>query len=105
MTTHESPQPLEEADPEGVHSKKPVHVVSYSVAKDTYIQASIWERKVEIVQNSVSVFDVSVRKRTKINDEWKALYSFRGSELPFVIRAVQRAEDWILESRKQDVPY
>lgn len=87
-------------------SKAPAHVVSYYVAKDTYIQASIWERTVENGENSFTVFDVSVRKRLKQDDEWKSVYSFRGSELPFVIRALDRAEGWILETRrKEDGPF
>ena len=86
--------------------KKPVHVVSYCISKDTYIQASIWERTVDNDGNPFIVYDVSLRKRFKAGDTWKSVYSFRGSELPFLSRAVQKAEDWILESlKKDDVPF
>ncbi len=86
--------------------KQPVHVVSYYVSKDTYIEASIWERTVENNGHPFVVHDVSLRKRLKVGGAWKSVYSFRGSELPFLSRAVQKAEDWILETHKKDhVPF
>ena len=99
------PEVPPEVQSEGGDSKKLAHVVSYYVGKDTYIQASVWAREVLDGDNSFTVYDVSVRKLLKQNDEWKSVYRFRGSELPFVIRALDRAEVWILESHKQDAPF
>ncbi|HEY6262157.1 MAG TPA: hypothetical protein VIW47_11225 [Nitrospiraceae bacterium] len=87
--------------------KKPVHVVSYSLGNNTYLQASVWEREVPNGGNPFTVYDVSVRKRMKVEGgEYKSLYSFRASELPILMRALARAEDFILETRrKDDVPF
>ena len=44
--------------------------------------------------------DVSLRKRCKdASGEWQSYYSFRGSELYAVARAIMQANGWILEAR------
>ena len=96
--------PPEDNQSEG-NGKTPAHVVSYYVAKDCYIQASVWERTIENNGNPFSVYDVSLRKRQKEGNDWKSYYSFRASEIPYVLRAVARAEEWILDQKKQDVPF
>jgi len=82
--------------------RKPVHVLSYLVSKDTYVQASIWDRTVSLADGSTFVtHDVSVRKRYRESQsgEWKSLYSFRGSEIYAVLHALAQASAWILEAR------
>jgi hypothetical protein len=108
MATQTKKRPQEappEEIPENGDGKKPAYVASYYVGKDTYIQASVWSREVQNGDSSFVVYDVSLRKRTKVGDEWKSFYAFRGSELPFVSRAIDRAETFILEQRKQDIPF
>ena len=105
MATHQQKKKPESQDDQSEgngDTKKPAHVVSYYVGKDTYIQCSVWERSVENGDNSFVVYDVSCRKRLRQNDEWKSVYSFRGSELPYLSRAIDRAETWILDQRKKD---
>jgi hypothetical protein len=88
--------------------RKPVHVVSYLVARDTFIQASIWTRQVTLGDGTeFAAHDVSLRKRCKdANGEWQSFYSFRGSELYAVAHAVNQANAWILETRAvNDCPF
>jgi hypothetical protein len=102
-TAAKKPDDLRDDESQGrADGKKPVHVVSYSAGKDTHIQASIWERTVQNGTTSFNVYDVSLRKRVKVNDGWKSIYTFRGSEIPFVVRALDRAEEWILEQTRTD---
>jgi hypothetical protein len=91
-------------------SRKPAHVLSYLVSKDTFVQASIWERLVTVTDGSTFLtHDVSVRKRLRDaqSGEWKSLSSFRGSELYALLHAVAQASAWILEARAstQTVPF
>ncbi|MFL5328573.1 MAG: hypothetical protein ACJ8C4_06630 [Gemmataceae bacterium] len=88
--------------------RRPVHVISYLVARDAFIQASIWKRIVQLQDgNEFTAHDVSLRKRYKdSNGEWQSCYSFRGSELYAVAHAVERANAWILEERAlRDCPF
>src|SRR5436309_330808 len=83
-------------------SFRPVQVFSFLVQKDTYVQASIWERHVTLRdQSTFTTHEVSLRKRYKdsATGEWRSMQSFRGSELYAVEYAVQRCEAWILETR------
>lgn len=82
--------------------RKPVRVLSYLVAKDTFVQASIWERLVTLGDGTTFLtHDVSVRKRYRdaLSGEWKSLYSLRGSEIYAVLHALSQASAWILEAR------
>lgn len=82
--------------------RKPVRVISCLVAKDTYVQASIWDRLVTLGDGMTFLtHDVSVRKRFRDmqSGEWKTLYSFRGSEVYAVLHALSQASAWILEAR------
>lgn len=82
--------------------RKPVRVLSYLVAKDAFVQASIWERTVTLGDGTTFLtHDVSVRKRYRdaVNGEWKSLYSFRGSEIYAVLHALSQSSAWILEAR------
>src|SRR4051794_39678992 len=45
-------------------ARKPVKIFSYLVARDTHVQASIWDRVVTLADGSAfTTHDVSVRKR------------------------------------------
>ena len=82
--------------------RKPVKVFSYMVARDTYVQASIWDRAVTLADGSTfTAHDVSVRKRYRDaqSGEWKSLHSFRGSEIYAVLHALTQGSAWILEVR------
>ena len=113
---HEAPTakspPSEGARPQpngnGNGNRQPVRVLSYQIGQDTYIQASIWDRKVEKKDGtSFITYDVSVRKRYKDQetDEWKSLYSFHATELYAVVHAMMAAGAAILELRAADVPF
>jgi hypothetical protein len=92
-----------------VEPRKPVHVVSYLVARDTFIQASIWSRLVKLQDGTEFIaHDVSLRKCFKDGaGEWQSYYSFRGSELYAVAHAVSQANAWILDTRANhsDCPF
>ncbi len=97
-----------EANGTGPDPRKPVHVMSYLVARDTFIQASIWARQVTLADGTgYTTHDVSLRKRVRgDDDEWMSYYSFRGSELYAVAHAVSQANAWILERRAaNDCPF
>jgi hypothetical protein len=82
--------------------RKPVQVFSYLVSRDTYIQASIWDRVVTLSDGTeFTAHDVTVRKRYRDarDGDWKTLYSFRGSEIYAVLHALSQASAWILEAR------
>ena len=53
---------------------KPVHVLSYLVARDTYVQASIWARVVTLADGTEFIaHDVRLRKRCKdAQGEWQS---------------------------------
>jgi hypothetical protein len=92
----------------GDEPRKPVHVLSYLVARDAYVQASIWARTVRLADGTeFTAHDVSLRKRYKDGaGEWQSAYSFRGSELYAVAHAVSQANAWILETRAvTDCPF
>lgn len=82
----------------------PVHMISVIVQKDTYIQASIWERTVQTAGGSFTTHEVSVRKRYKKNggDEWASAHSFRCSECYAVQYVIRKAEEWILDERSKN---
>src|SRR4051794_38849996 len=63
--TATTPSPSEPAAGNGNGEKRtPAHVLSYLVAKDTYVQASIWDRAVTLADGSTfTTHDVTVRKR------------------------------------------
>jgi len=98
-----TPSPSEPAAGNGNGEKRPpVYVLSYLVAKDIYVQASIWDRIVSLADGSTfTTHDVTVRKRYRDqkDGEWKSLSSFRGSELYAVQHALAQASSWILEAR------
>src|SRR5947209_123687 len=101
-------QTASDTNGDGAESRKPVHVLSYLVARDTYVQASIWARAVQLPDGAAfTAHDVSLRKRYKdAAGEWQSAYSFRGSELYAVGHAVMQANAWILEARAvSDVPF
>jgi hypothetical protein len=101
-------QVASDTNDDGTESRKPVHVLSYLVARDTYVQASIWARVVQLADGTeFTAHDVSLRKRYKdANGEWQSYYSFRGSELYAVAHAVMQANAWILEARAvSDIPF
>lgn len=103
-----SDAPATDANGTGDEPRKPVHVLSYLVARDTYVQASIWQRAVTLADGTAfTAHDVSLRKRCKdAAGEWQSYYSFRGSELYAVAHAVGQANAWILETRAvSDVPF
>jgi hypothetical protein len=78
------------------------------VARDTYVQASVWARLVQLPDAiEFTAHDVSLRKRCKdAAGEWQSYYSFRGSELYAVGHAVAQANAWILETRAvSDCPF
>jgi hypothetical protein len=92
----------------GDEPRKPAHVLSYLVARDTYVQASIWQRTVTLADGTAfTAHDVSLRKRCKnASGDWQSYYSFRGSELYAVAHAVSQANAWILETRAaNDCPF
>src|SRR5437870_1336331 len=66
----------------GTEARTPAHVLSYLVARDTYVQASIWARTVRLADGSeFTAHDVTVRKRGKdASGQWQSYHSFRGSE-------------------------
>jgi len=85
---------------------KPIMLFSYPVARDTYVQASIWERVVTLKDgNSFVTHEVSVRKRYKQGEEWKSAHSFRVSELYALAHAVAKAEAYILDLRHDKIPF
>lgn len=87
-------------------ANKPVKVVSLPVAKDTYVQASIWERTVTLKGGETfTTHEVSVRKRYKVGEEWKSAHSFRASELYAVSYVVRKAEEYILDLRAANCPF
>jgi len=93
------PKPSSNGDGE---PRRPIHVLGYLVAKDTFVQASIWDRLVTLGDGSTFMaHDVSVRKRYRDpqSGEWKSLHTFRGSELYAVLHALTQASAWILEAR------
>jgi hypothetical protein len=84
--------------------KKPVKVFSYLVGRDSYVQASIWDRQVTLGDGAqFTTHEVTLRKRYKDakDGEWKSASGFRGSELYAVLHAVQQANAWILETRAE----
>jgi hypothetical protein len=90
------------SDTNGNGERKPAKVFSYLVSRDTYVQASIWERVVKVTDGSEFLtHDVTLRKRYRdVKDgDWKTLYSFRGSEIYAVLHGLAQASSWILEAR------
>src|SRR5438309_704570 len=83
---------------DGTEPRKPVHMLSYLVGRDAFVQASIWERLVRLADGTEFIaHDVTVRKRCKdAAGDWQSYHAFRGSELYAVAHAVQQANAWIL---------
>lgn len=96
-----TPEPASDTNGNG-DIRKPLKMFGYQVARETYVQASIWERVVTLADGSTfTTHDVSVRKRFRDQQtgDWKSSYSFRGSELYAVCHALSQASTWILEAR------
>lgn len=94
------------APPQNGEPNRPVHVVSVIVQKDTYVQASVWERTVQTKDSTFVTHEVSVRKRYKNgNGEWASAHNFRASELYAVEYVVRKAEEWILDRRAEQCPF
>src|SRR3954447_22655342 len=80
---------------------RPAYMFSFLVQKDTYVQASIWEKKVTTRDGTFTTHEVSLRKRYRDSStgEWKSVHSFRASELFAVAHALRCCEGWILDTR------
>ena len=107
-----APAELPPSDTNGSNGpeRKPVQAFSYLVAKDTFVQASVWDRTVRLPDTSTfTTYDVTLRKRYKDakDGEWKSASSFRGSEIYALVHALQQASGWILEARAgaQTIPF
>jgi len=88
------------------NGNKPIMVFSYPVAKDTYVQASVWERTVTLKSGDIfTTHEVSCRKRYKQGEEWKSAHSFRCSELYALAHAIAKAEAYILDLRGDNCPF
>jgi len=89
------------------HGTKSLRVFSYLVQKDTYVQASVWEKVVTLRDNTTfTTHEVSVRKRYKNGGgEWATLHSLRASELYALDHTIRRAEAFILDLRAGDTPF
>jgi hypothetical protein len=101
VTTTSPSEPPSDANGNG-SERRPVQVFSYMVARDTYVQASVWDRAVTLADGATfTAHDVTVRKRYRDpqSGEWKSLHSFRGSEIYAVLHALSQASGWILEAR------
>src|SRR5437899_1071900 len=87
--------------------RSPVKVFSYPAARDTFVQASIWERLVKMQDGTeFTSHDVTVRKRYKDGQgDWQSAHGFRGSELYAVLHALSQASAWILEARMANAPF
>jgi hypothetical protein len=101
--------PTPEAPPPEGNGSGPVQSFSVPVARDTFIQSSVWERTVPLKDNAQFVtHEVSFCKRWRnAQGEWKTLKSFRASELYALAYVLRRAEDWILNYRTttKDCPF
>src|SRR4051812_2298853 len=65
-------RPAAEAGGTTSDPQRPVHVVSYLVARDTFVQAAIWARPVTLADGTAfTAHDVGLRKRVRGDDgEW-----------------------------------
>jgi len=107
--TMESP-----SDPNGQNgtvetpSNKPAYFVSVPVGRDTYVQASVWPKTVELRDGgSFTTHEVTVRKRYKdANGDFQSAHKFRGSECYALQHVIRRAEEFILNLRTtDDIPF
>jgi hypothetical protein len=91
----------------GQSSQTPLKVLTYQVGHDTYLQASIWERKCQRKDGTPFVtYDVSLRKRYQTESgEWKSSYAFLATELFAAVHALQAAAYTICELRIANVPF
>ena len=63
-TPHQEVPPQSDTNGTDTNGNKPIMVFSYPVAKDTYVQASVWERVVTLKDgDSFTTHEVSCRKR------------------------------------------
>ena len=91
-TATEPEIPPPETQPNG--NKGPVISYSVPVSLDTFVQASVWERKVKLRDNAeFTTHEVSFCKRWKNGDgQWKSLHSFRCSEIYALAHVLRLAE-------------
>src|SRR5690242_2781205 len=94
-------RPVPEPSVNGEAQREPARVLSYPVARDTQVQATVWERLVTLPDGAEFLaHDVSISKRYKTAEgEWKTTHSFRGSELYALAHAVSQAAAFVLEAR------
>lgn len=98
-----------QAEPEQNGGKKmPLKTWTFPVGKDTWIQASVWDRIVELANgDSFVTHDIRVQKRFRDARErdpekqWKTLHSYRVSELFTLQHAINKAGDFVLALRGQ----
>jgi hypothetical protein len=91
-----------------VPGNKPAYFVSVPVGRDTYVQASIWSKTVELRDgDSFTTHEVTVRKRYKdANGDFQSTHKFRASELYALEYVIRRSEQWILDARATEaVPF
>jgi hypothetical protein len=116
LSPPEAPEPPPPSDTNGnareeaaaEPQKGPLHVLSYQVGRDTFIQAAIWGREASGPDGvTFLAYDVSLRKRYKDvkSGEWKSVHSFRSAELFAATHALEKAEAWILDTRAADCPF
>lgn len=90
------------------NGNKPAYYVSVPVAKDTYVQASVWPKTVQLRDGtSFLTHEVTVRKRYKdANGDFQSTHKFRGSELYALQHVIRRSEEFILNMRAtDDIPF
>lgn len=59
------------------------------------VEVAIWERMVGEGDQERLVYNTSLKKTYRQDDEYKESSSFRAEELPLVASALQQAFDWI----------
>ncbi len=72
---------------------RPVHEVRFG-----RVCAAIWENRTE--QGGV-LYNVTVVRKYKVDDQWRESQSFGRDELPLVIKTLDQCHTWIFSQRPQ----
>lgn len=93
-----------EPGPKEEPKSRPTKSFSYPAGGGAYIEASVWPKKIQYEGREVTVYSVTCRKTYTQDGEYKHTQFFRGSEVYIVVRALERASEWILDQRVEEAP-
>lgn len=97
-TTPSSPSPPTTTREER-NDKRPAASFKYGVAGGI-IEAAVWTKEMKSDSgNDFLVYNVQVSRSYKDDNGWQSTNSVRGSDVPVLIHALQKAYDFILEDR------